>query len=632
MRQVAEVNYTQYARTLLKRLGIEDMVEESILGNITTQLQQRFPYLYALKDFVFSKPDMAVDVDFGKSTLDEVLREELYEEDAEDPDGRPKAEKIQQAVSAVKEDIHQELSSLEQCIATQLQKEYSKEQANKIRVIQSEMELHIKKLEPQFVEKMVSALFANPGKVLRTELSQERRRVKRISNQQLVHTEKLLEQKATLVSLGIPEECIEESAKRDIVLRNVLTGKREAFLVWVLSAAARDYDFSGGRFAFFHYFMEHVMNQVKEEVIGEFLSTIPWVATLTAQNKRFVHVLLDRYPYHDSGGLGIAYLNLVHSDEPTRRRMLEERNAAVLYRLEKRGIDLQTYFHGIGKVFFDLRGSQYNKEELYRAAKEEAETAMRNLYRMMVGSERFVQKVYDTLGIPRALPQQDPLEHIFQQVDNQKTLQRFLALALDYCTRKQHITDSEPAEVHLFHVRNALNLLRMKIPQSREGIFGMDHCRKDLVKDVSIGYESGCCLLEPRILPHMIDHATQFTEFYIGDARRGMAMLFAAEQQGEPALVVNSIELSNVLRGYERRVLDQIVDKMLGYIIAYGKKAGFRKVVLGANEYATSYNYGTLHRDKPQENGIKKIGPAVFSDVMYPFERDRTIDNVVRID
>lgn len=164
--------------------------------------------------------------------------------------------------------------------------------------------------------------------------------------------------------------------------------------------------------------------------------------------------------------------------------------------------------------------------------------------------------------------------------------------------------------------------------QIRNERIRLHHSRKDLVTDISIGYDA--CqneFHERALIEHLIDAATQFVEIYSGNKRIGMAMHFAAaDSNGKPVLAVNSIALERSRR-FPSEAITRITEETLSFIMEYAAQSGFGRVVVdGYNEDGIINKYGRGIKGKPIQEGhpLKKIGPHVLSEIV---ERDGTIQD-----
>ncbi len=164
--------------------------------------------------------------------------------------------------------------------------------------------------------------------------------------------------------------------------------------------------------------------------------------------------------------------------------------------------------------------------------------------------------------------------------------------------------------------------------------------RKDLAKDVSMGYEVGDNeFTEEEIIEHLLDCATQFAGIYSENKRIGMAMHFAAvSEEGKPVLAIDTITLGSSAKRFSKDGLEKITDAMIDYIMGYAKQAGFNHVVIdGYNEESLANKYGSMIKGKePQQTPIiRKIGPYVpanslgLIDDKAPREETRVLDYII---
>lgn len=111
------------------------------------------------------------------------------------------------------------------------------------------------------------------------------------------------------------------------------------------------------------------------------------------------------------------------------------------------------------------------------------------------------------------------------------------------------------------------------------------------------------------------DRATQFIEIYRGKQRRGMALMFAGKnEKNESTLLVNSIELSDALRTDHNR--DTVIKETLGFIKDYGKRSGFKHILMSDHSYNPASHYGD---EEPDFKDITKIHPwkeEFYSDAL----------------
>jgi hypothetical protein len=155
--------------------------------------------------------------------------------------------------------------------------------------------------------------------------------------------------------------------------------------------------------------------------------------------------------------------------------------------------------------------------------------------------------------------------------------------------------------------------------------------------DVDIGNDGGCCkgIYNGEIeytnddLPFlMLDEATTFFGIYqkFGNKkpkRVGMVLSFASsDEQFNPVLVINSVELSAMKNPGYNEVLDPLVDHVNNYLLRFAKAAGFSWNAMGNHCYNTSLNYGSSKLDMkkpPKEKELLKLPerehPEIYQEV-----------------
>ena len=344
---------------------------------------------------------------------------------------------------------------------------------------------------------------------------------------------------------------------------------------------------------------------------------VPWINRLLARNRR-IYTLIDSY----AGETVLDYFDLVNMPDMQRDMAMQKANDSTIKKMQEAGIKLEQYFAGIPQQYFDMETATAGKETLFSRALEEITTATQNIPGVVYSPRSFLRKVYAATNIPpqHAAHIADELEYILgEAAKDEGTLIAYANAAADFIAKSSNVRSTEEASVHGFHLLSGRRILRGEQAGKGNDLFSIRQSRKDLAQDVSLGWESGCCLVEERIIPHLLDAATQFTEIYKGSTRVGMAMVFAAVHGTEkPVLAINSIEMSDIMRRYSDAALGRIVDETLAYIIDYAKAAGFGRVLMGAHSYNTAYNYGRIAKGKPKQGNYQamKIGPPLFSDII----------------
>jgi len=323
---------------------------------------------------------------------------------------------------------------------------------------------------------------------------------------------------------------------------------------------------------------------------------------------------------------------------------LREDNAELLSELKKLGINEKAYLQGIEPAFFSLKGDRASESEVRERGLSEVKAWLPNLVSGLHDPRILMQKISNATATQVGGTPEKALGATLEAVaENDDALTAYFKTLFDYAAAKRNVEDADKVREALFHIRNGRKIMKGEFSteeQKGAKTLSIRHWKRDFAKDVSIGYDAGCCLLEDNMVDHLFDLGVQFTELYVGTERRGMMMMFTTEDvnSGEPLLVVNSIELSNAFKGYSKKTLGVVVDSMLAYVEDYAKACGFKGVLMGNLGHNTSMNYGRLAPKKtkkslqnPKGDIIKLGAEPGYNEV---FDSDYLVDEVesVKID
>ncbi len=372
-----------------------------------------------------------------------------------------------------------------------------------------------------------------------------------------------------------------------------------------------------------------------EKALTQYIEGIPWLQGLISQNRRIQTLLNGIY---SGNRIVTRYFDLINMTPEDREETINGLNATNMQVLQDLGIDLSVYCNGIEARSFDLKTFVASEKEIRERAAHEVRIATRNLAGLVESPRSFLSSIYHATGIGQVNGGsfQETLEGIVNVVteDGDKMI-RYIDAVANYIGSRSKVKDWEQANLHRHYLIGAKRLLSGESSVEGQQIFQLRHSKKDLIGDISLGYESGSCLAEDTIIPHLIDAASQFTEIYMGGRRVGLVLHFASvDSYGSPVLATNSIELSHIMRRFDRRSLGIIVDNTLAYVDEYYHESGFQKGRIGSHDYNTAVNYGRLARLKPEQDDsrVRKIGPYVFADILERrySGQERTLNVVVK--
>lgn len=346
--------------------------------------------------------------------------------------------------------------------------------------------------------------------------------------------------------------------------------------------------------------------------INRLLEKAPWYAKLVKENPRITPDLPEEY------------FVLMLSSENERNKILTESNIGIDAALKSMGVDLNVVVSGIPSRTFDLGNFEVNESNLAQMAYRDILFATSHVLGIVHNPAVLAAKAAKVTGI-QVQDKDHPLEDLVKQIEGNADLMiQYAGITLEYIQRRTNIRNVEIAQtnsqVAQHHFRKAISVLRGKGSAEMEGkyLFKVQFGKQWKPTDISLGYESGCCLREDMIFPHLEDRATQFVEIYKGETRVGMLMGFSCQDQlGTPIFAINSIELSGSMSKYSKADLSKLVDKVLAYTLEYANKAGYQQVLLGNAGHNTAFNYSSMVKDKlPASYGIQKIGLNVYGDII----------------
>jgi hypothetical protein len=200
------------------------------------------------------------------------------------------------------------------------------------------------------------------------------------------------------------------------------------------------------------------------------------------------------------------------------------------------------------------------------------------------------------------------------------------------------VVDSEEmkqeARTALFHVQEIERLLGMPIKPMKgevgEITISIKLSDKNPLIALTTGSDSGCCVAfnggNNWTLPvYMKDMATQIAEIFVTkegrENRIGQAWLFAGKIGEEPALIVDSV---NITSSYKN--MSDVYEATIDFIKDLAEKAGFKKIVMGTS-YNDAYPYAEkkFGKDEVELEKIHTFG-RFYSDAL-----DSTAENTATV-
>lgn len=328
-------------------------------------------------------------------------------------------------------------------------------------------------------------------------------------------------------------------------------------------------------------------------------------------------------------------------------------NQSVTEDLKTLGVDTEIFYNGIPERSFAIQsGKKIDKEEIKKAALAEYRTSLDQLLGegAVHGPERLEQKIRDSLAKEgKKLPEEQKTRDYLLATEDEGELRKICAIASDYASQRQNIKDAQAAGAAVHHLRSVNRSLKGESTNGngveQSVIYRIKIASKNPFTDVDIGNDGGCCIgvygedddSREWTVENFIDHlkqngldavgpngcympfylkdrATHFAEIYKGQDRVGMALMFAGRtDEGESALAINSIEMSEKLRNDLNR--ETVTQEAMAYLKQYASAAGFKHAVLGDHDYNPARQTG----EAPNFGRFTKIdywGEQFYSDIL----------------
>lgn len=297
--------------------------------------------------------------------------------------------------------------------------------------------------------------------------------------------------------------------------------------------------------------------------------------------------------------------------EGTYRQLYDslEENKNTLGQMQELGIntDVYVYHKGIDKVAFRIESGKILRME---PGAEHARSTLHSMVNQLFNNQ--AGEIFKNPAKVSADVAQDPefprkyrsrgerveaLLTLIQSKDEEwlkealSVLERHLKTA---GTNASSIVDSEQMQgeprIALVHIQRAKALFGMKVRplkgETGEIIISLNMCDKNPLVAITLGNDAGCCmgLSEQNNWAwplYLKDMSIQIGEIFIKregkESRVGPVWLFAGKINGEPALVIDSIDITSAYRE-----MDEVYGAVIDYMKDFAEKAGFKRVVLGA--------------------------------------------------
>jgi hypothetical protein len=319
--------------------------------------------------------------------------------------------------------------------------------------------------------------------------------------------------------------------------------------------------------------------------------------------------------------------------------------------LENMGVNTTIFYSGIPEIDFALSDEgKVLRSDLVKENMGVYRTSLENLLsnNVLNAPNKLVQKIYDGVknDDSKKLNDEERKSYILD-VNKEEDLMKICRIASEYASRKNNVKDSQVAGASAHHLNSVSKFLRRDSGNgdSKDRSYSVRIARKDPLTDVDIGNDGGCCIgiygdgydsdeitiggfldslkngtygrvgANGCYMPfYLKDRATQFAEIYRGGDRVGMALMFAGKNEdNEPVLAINSIEMSDKLRKDNNR--QRVINETMGYIEEYSLKSGFKHLLIGDHSFNPANYASGKHIEFSHFEKIDNWNEEYYADI-----------------
>ncbi len=284
-----------------------------------------------------------------------------------------------------------------------------------------------------------------------------------------------------------------------------------------------------------------------------------------------------------------------------------------LSRLRGIGLNVDVWLAGTDRWHIDVAsGTAVSEKDRLHRLITETRTALTEFLRGdLVNPDSCMQELASRL---RVKPDRDK---VAAAIVDETALRLVVSVCIKRAEKKGALRE-KPHHNGLFHLRNVQERLSRR-QRYDAGTYSVSLSRKNPFKDLTLGNDGGCCIgiylddssefgagYGASTMPlYLTDPATQFVEVHSPTERVGIAMLYAGyDEKDAPTLIVNSIELNRKVE----LAANTLSDAIHGWILEFGRAAGFQRFVVGSTGYNTGTEYGRLAElEIERVQGVHKV-------------------------